>query len=77
MNDNKELNDLQAELRQLRSSLQANTSEIGDWKIIKVLEYQLIGQDVPYDIEELNTERQKIRNRINEIETRLLEVETE
>ena len=77
MNDNKELNDLQAELRQLRSSLQANTSEIGDWKIIKALEYQLIGQDVPYDIEELNTERQKIRNRINEIETRLLEVETE
>ena len=55
MNDNKELNDLQAELRQLRSSLQANTSEIGDWKIIKALEYQLIGQDVPYDIEELNT----------------------
>ena len=77
MNNNKELNDLQAELRQLRSSLQANTSEIGDWKIIKALEYQLIGQDVPYDIEELNTERQKIRNRINEIETRLLEVETE
>ena len=77
MNDNKELNDLQAELRQLRSSLQANTSEIGDWKIIKALEYQLIGQDVPYDIEELNTERQKIRNRINERETRLLEVETE
>ena len=77
MNDNKELNDLQAELRQSRSSLQANTSEIGDWKIIKALEYQLIGQDVPYDIEELNTERQKIRNRINEIETRLLEVETE
>ena len=77
MNDNKELNDLQAESRQLRSSLQANTSEIGDWKIIKALEYQLIGQDVPYDIEELNTERQKIRNRINEIETRLLEVETE
>lgn len=77
MNDNKELNDLQAELRQLRSSLQANTSEIGDWKIIKALEYQLIGQDVPYDIEELNTERQKIRNRINEIETRLLEIETE
>ena len=75
MNDNKELNDLQAELRQLRSSLQANTSEIGDWKIIKALEYQLIGQDVPYDIEELNTEKQKIRNRINEIETRLLEVE--
>ena len=77
MNDNKELNDLQAELRQLRSSLQANTSEIGDWKIIKALEYQLIGQDVPYDIEELNTERQKIRNRINEIELRLLEIETE
>ena len=77
MIENKEIDDLQAELRELRSKLQANTSDIGDWKIIKALEYQLIGQDVPYDIEELNTERQKIRNRINEIETRLLEIETE
>lgn len=28
---------LKAELRILRSKLQANTSEIGDWKVVKAL----------------------------------------
>ena len=41
---------LEAELRVLRSKLQANTSEIGDWKIVKALEYQLTGQEIPYDM---------------------------
>lgn len=65
---------LEAELRILRSSLQANTSEVGDWKVIKALEYQLTGQKVPYDMAELNSERQKIRDRINEIEMALLKL---
>lgn len=62
---------LEAELRILRSELQANTSDIGDWKIIKALEYQLTGETLPYDIKELNDERQKVRDRINEIENEL------
>ena len=62
---------LEAELRTLRSKLQANTSEIGDWKIVKVLEYQLTGQKIPYDMERLNSDRQKVRDRINEIEAEL------
>lgn len=75
MEENKERDDLQAELRVLRSKLQANTSDVGDWKIIKSLEYQLIGKEIPYDINELNNERQAIRNRINEIETILAEID--
>lgn len=72
MIENKEIDDLQAELRELRSKLQANTSDIGDWKIIKALEYQLIGQEIPYDINKLNNERQAIRERINQIENIIL-----
>lgn len=72
MIENKEIDDLQAELRELRSKLQANTSDIGDWKIIKSLEYQLIGQEIPYDINKLNNERQAIRERINQIENIIL-----
>ena len=75
--DNKEREELEAELRVLRSQLEANTSDVGDWKIIKALEYQLTGRAIPYDINQLNAERQIIRDRINEIELRLLEIETE
>lgn len=75
--DNKEREELEAELRVLRSQLEANTSDVGDWKIIKALEYQLAGRTIPYDIDQLNAERQIIRDRINEIELRLLEIETE
>lgn len=74
MENNEERENLEAELRVLRSQLEANTSDVGDWKIIKALEYQLIGKEIPYNIEELNTERQIIRDRINEIEKRLLEL---
>lgn len=69
---NTEKEKLEAELRILRSKLEANTSEIGDWKVIKALEYQLAGQAIPYDMDKLNSDRQAARDRINEIE-KLLE----
>nr|DAH36068.1 MAG TPA: hypothetical protein [Caudoviricetes sp.] len=68
---NVEKENLEAELRALRSELQANTSEIGDWKVIKALEYQLTGQNIPYSMEDLSSDRQKVRDRINEIEAEL------
>lgn len=72
---NVEKENLEAELRVLRSGLQANTSEIGDWKVIKALEYQLTGREIPYDMDKLNSERQKVRDRINEIESLLAQYE--
>ena len=33
--------------------LAANTSTIGDWKIIKIQEARLAGQENPYDLNEL------------------------
>lgn len=68
---NVEKENLEAELRVLRSELQANTSDIGDWKVIKALEYQLAGQTIPYDMDKLNSDRQAVRDRINEIERKL------
>ena len=68
---NVEKENLEAELRVLRSELQANTSDIGDWKVIKALEYQIAGQTIPYDMDKLNSDRQAVRDRINEIERKL------
>ena len=39
-----------------------------DYKVIKCAECQLLGQEMPYDVEELHTERQKIRDQINKLE---------
>ena len=69
MENNNERELLESELRELRSSLEANTSEIGDWKIVKAMEYKLSGEDIPYDIDELNEKRQIARKRINEIQS--------
>lgn len=38
-----------------------------DYKVIKCYEYQLAGLDMPYDITELHTSRQVIRDKINEL----------
>ena len=39
-----------------------------DYKVIKCAECQLLGQDMPYDVEELHAERQAIRDEINRLE---------
>lgn len=39
-----------------------------DYKIIKCIEYQFTGQELPYDVAELHTERQAIRDQINQLE---------
>lgn len=43
--------------------------------MIKALEYQLTGREIPYDMDKLNSERQKVRDRINEIESLLAQYE--
>ena len=62
-----ERNALNAEMAQLMSNLAANTSPIGDWKIIKIYEARLQGEEDPYNYEELAEQRQAARDRINEI----------
>lgn len=70
----KQIEDIQAELRCLHSDLQFS-GEFGDWKIAKIYEYTLTGKESPYDINELSAKRQEVRNRINELEEQLKEIE--
>lgn len=64
-------NALNAEKSQLMSSLSANTSPIGDWKIMKIYEARMRGEEDPYDFEELAAQRQAARNRISDINVEL------
>ena len=51
------------QIAELKAQLSAT-----DYKIIKCSEYQLTGQDLPYDIAELHAQRQALRDQINELE---------
>lgn len=64
-------NALNAERAALMSSLAANTSPIGDWKVMKIYEARMRGEEDPYNFEELAAQRQAARNRINDIKVEL------
>lgn len=62
---------IEGEIRTLISSLAGPMSPIGDWKIVKIYEARLKGEDDPYDYDELAAERQSVRDRINELQAQL------
>lgn len=62
---------IESEIRSLVSQLSAPSSPIGDWKVIKIYEARLSNQPDPYNYEELSAARQNARNRINELQTQL------
>lgn len=64
-------NALNAELAALMSNLSANTSDIGDWKVIKIYEARMKGDKDPYDFDELAAQRQAARDRINQLQQEL------
>jgi len=68
-------NALNAEKAQLMSSLAANTSPIGDWKVMKTYEARMRGEADPYDFEALSIARQEARNRINVINIELAKLD--
>jgi len=55
-------------------SLQANLKQ-SDYKVIKCAEASLVKAAMPYDKAELHAERQAWRDRINEIEAEIVELE--
>lgn len=73
MNDNK-IAELQQEICNLTAELGSDASDIGDWKIIKCQEYILAGKEAPYDLEELNSKRDTVRKRINDIQKEIEEL---
>lgn len=56
------------EIRNLEAALSSVSSNIGDYKIIKCMEYQALGMEMPYGINELNEKRQAVRDQINTLE---------
>lgn len=68
-------NALNAEKAQLMSILAANTSPIGDWKVMKIYEARMRGEADPYDFEALATQRQEVRNRLNVISIELAKLD--
>ncbi len=58
--------------KQKLGQLRVELSE-SDYKIIKCYEYSLVGKELPYDIEALHTERQNVRNEINQLEKEIQE----
>jgi hypothetical protein len=52
------------QIAELKNQLSAT-----DYKVIKCSECQLLGEEMPYDIEALHAERQAIRDEINRLES--------
>ena len=61
----------QQEIINLKCELTSQESEIGDYKIVKTYEARLKGESDPYDTNALLSERQKTRDKINELQTEL------
>lgn len=56
------------EVSELKLQISSPYSDIGDWKIVKILEYRMMGYEDPYDLEELHKARQAVRDQINLLE---------
>lgn len=56
----------------LQAKLSSTSSEIGDYRVIKCMEASLMGQEMPYDVETLIKERQKVRDQINQAQDRIM-----
>ena len=66
---------IDGQIRALVAELSAPNSAIGDWKVIKCYEAVLQNKPLPYDLEKLMSDRQKVRDQINELQSQLAELE--
>lgn len=66
---------IRQEIGSLVSALDSPVSFIGDWKVVKIYEARLKGEEDPYDYEELSARRQEARDRINELQAQLAELQ--
>ncbi len=57
-----------SEVSELKLQISSPYSDIGDWKIVKIMEYRMMGYEDPYDLEELHKARQAVRDQINLLE---------
>lgn len=62
---------LNQEIIDLQASLSSNSSRIGDWAVMKCWEAEKLGDEMPYDLDDLLAKRAAARKRINEIQAQL------
>ena len=67
---NERINVLYTEKMELESQLSSS-----DYRVIKCAEAQAAGETLPYDAEKLHAERQQKRDRINDIEAEIAELD--
>lgn len=60
---------IREEIKKLKNRLSSTESDIGDYKITKCNEASLAGETLPCNIGELREERQKVRDRINVLQS--------
>lgn len=75
MEKEEKIRNIQTEILDLQSKLDSSVSPIGDWKIIKCYEAKLQDLEMPYDLDDLIAKRQLARNRINELQKQLKDLE--
>lgn len=68
----KEIAEKEQEIRNLEAALSNS-----DYKVIKCMEYQMLEMEMPYDVNELNENRQAIRDQINALEENIAELQTQ
>ena len=74
---NEKMCQLKQEIINLEARLSSNTSDIGDYRIIKCYEAALAQKEAPYDVAALIAERQKVRDSINTLEAEIAAIEAE
>ena len=63
MEERERIANIKNEISELKAKLDAS-----DYKVIKCFECSMVGEEMPYDANELHTERQAIRDEINLLE---------
>ena len=73
----RELAEKQQEIINLTNDLTSPASEIGDYRVIKCYEAVLSGQKtMPYDVKDLIAKRQKVRDKINALQSEVTTLES-
>ena len=66
-----ETQEKQQEIINLRLKLSSDLSDIGDYKVVKIYEARLKGEEDPYDTDDLIAKRQAVRDEINKLQHEL------
>lgn len=67
-----EITKKEQEIRNMEATLSNS-----DYKVIKCMEHQMLNMELPYDVNELNENRQAIRDQINTLEEEIAELQTQ